>query len=86
MADFLRLIDVNAGGLRLKKGQGILHLTCSAEIDAHGQTVGFLERLHHRVGYYISVFLSIFLGKYRKRQKISLLKGGCGGQSLLAAT
>ena len=26
MADFLRLIDVNAGGLRLKKGQGILHL------------------------------------------------------------
>ena len=25
MADFLRLIDVNAGGLRLKKGQGILH-------------------------------------------------------------
>ena len=27
MADFLRLIDTNAGGLRLKKGQGILHLT-----------------------------------------------------------
>ena len=26
MADFLRLIDVNAGGLRLKKGQGMLHL------------------------------------------------------------
>ena len=26
MADFLRLIDVNAGGLRLKRGQGILHL------------------------------------------------------------
>ena len=26
MADFLRLIDVNAGGLRLKKGQVILHL------------------------------------------------------------
>ena len=24
MADFLRLIDVNAGGLQLKKGQGIL--------------------------------------------------------------
>ena len=24
MADFLRLIDVNAGGLRLEKGQGIL--------------------------------------------------------------
>ena len=29
MADFLRLIDVNAGGFRLKKGQGILHLTDS---------------------------------------------------------
>ena len=27
MADFLRLIDVNAGGFRLKKGQGILHPT-----------------------------------------------------------
>ena len=27
MADFLRLIDVNAGGLRLKKVPGILHLT-----------------------------------------------------------
>ena len=27
MADFLRLIDVNAGGLGLKKGQGILHPT-----------------------------------------------------------
>ena len=27
MADFLRLIDVNAGGFQLKKGQGILHLT-----------------------------------------------------------
>ena len=27
MADFLRLIDVNAGGLWLKKGHGILHLT-----------------------------------------------------------
>ena len=26
MADSLRLIDVNAGDLRLKKGQGILHL------------------------------------------------------------
>ena len=26
MVDFLRLIDVNAGGLRLRKGQGILHL------------------------------------------------------------
>ena len=26
MADLLRLIDINAGGLRLKKGQGILHL------------------------------------------------------------
>ena len=26
IADFLRLIDVNAGGLGLKKGQGILHL------------------------------------------------------------
>ena len=25
MADFLRLIDVNAGGFRLNKGQGILH-------------------------------------------------------------
>ena len=25
MVDFLRLIDVNAGGFRLKKGQGILH-------------------------------------------------------------
>ena len=25
MADFLRLIDVNAGGFRLKKGQGILY-------------------------------------------------------------
>ena len=25
MADFLQLIDVNAGGLRLRKGQGILH-------------------------------------------------------------
>ena len=28
MADSLRLIDVNAGGLRLEKGQGILHLIC----------------------------------------------------------
>ena len=27
IADFLRLIDVNAGSLGLKKGQGILHLT-----------------------------------------------------------
>ena len=27
MTDFLRLIDVNVGGLRLKKGQGILHRT-----------------------------------------------------------
>ena len=27
MTDFLRLIDVNAGGFRLKKGQGILHPT-----------------------------------------------------------
>ena len=26
IADFLRLIDVNAGGLRLQKGEGILHL------------------------------------------------------------
>ena len=26
MVDFLRLIDVNAGGLQPKKGQGILHL------------------------------------------------------------
>ena len=25
MTDFLRLIDVNAGGFRLKKGQGIRH-------------------------------------------------------------
>ena len=25
VADFLRLIDVNAGGFRLKKGQGMLH-------------------------------------------------------------
>ena len=25
LADFLWLIDVNAGGFRLKKGQGILH-------------------------------------------------------------
>ena len=34
MADFLRLIDVNAGGLRQKRGQGILHLTfCSASIS-----------------------------------------------------
>ena len=31
MANFLRLIDVNAGGLRLKKGQGILHLMFLAE-------------------------------------------------------
>ena len=29
MADLLRLFDVNAGGLRLKKGQGILHLNRS---------------------------------------------------------
>ena len=29
MADFLRLFDVNAGGLGLKKGQGILHLSFS---------------------------------------------------------
>ena len=29
MADFLLLIDVNAGGLRLEKGQGILHRTLS---------------------------------------------------------
>ena len=28
IADFLRLIDVNTGGLGLKKGQGILHLIC----------------------------------------------------------
>ena len=27
MADLLWLIDVNAEGFRLKKGQGILHLT-----------------------------------------------------------
>ena len=27
MFDFLWLMDVNAGGLRLKKGQGKLHLT-----------------------------------------------------------
>ena len=27
MAGFLRLIDVNAGSFRLKKGQGILHPT-----------------------------------------------------------
>ena len=27
MVDLLRFIDVNGGGLRLKKGQGILHLT-----------------------------------------------------------
>ena len=27
MVDVLRLIDVNAGGLRLKKGQGVLHLS-----------------------------------------------------------
>ena len=26
MVDFLRLIDVNAGVLRLKKGQGIVHI------------------------------------------------------------
>ena len=25
LADFLRLIDVSAGGFRLKKGQGIIH-------------------------------------------------------------
>ena len=30
MIDFLRLIDGNAGGLRLKKGQGTLHLSKSA--------------------------------------------------------
>ena len=29
MIDFLRLIDVNAGGLRLKKGQAIFHLNLS---------------------------------------------------------
>ena len=33
MADFLRLIDVNAGGLRLEKGQGILHLTISLSLS-----------------------------------------------------
>ena len=25
VADFLRLIDINAGGFRLKTGQGIVH-------------------------------------------------------------
>ena len=32
IADFLWLIDVNAGGLGLKKGQGILHLNNMAPI------------------------------------------------------
>ena len=34
MVDFLRLIDVNAAGLRLKKGQEILHLTLCWEIGS----------------------------------------------------
>ena len=32
MADFLRLINVNAGGFRLKKGQGILHPNSVADL------------------------------------------------------
>ena len=37
MAHFLQLIDVYAGGLRLKRGQGILHLKlcCARNVDAY---------------------------------------------------
>ena len=39
MVDFLRLIDVNAGGLRLKKGQGILHLEFCIDFWASWQRI-----------------------------------------------
>ena len=39
MTDFLRLIDVNAGDFRLKKGQGILHPTVS-EVSKRGWREG----------------------------------------------
>ena len=48
MTDFLRLIDVDAGGLRLKKGQGILHLTqmIFVELIMRGNAVShYVDRL-----------------------------------------
>ena len=46
MVDFLRLIDVNAGGLQLKKGQGILHLRKGAgAVRIPTRKVGKLQRI-----------------------------------------
>ena len=38
VADVLRLINVNAGGFRLKKGQGILHPNLTNNGSSGGET------------------------------------------------
>ena len=41
VADFLRLVDINAGGFRLKKGQGILRPTLAkTETQTWSQFLG----------------------------------------------
>ena len=42
ICDFLRLVDVNAGGLQLRKGQGILHPRVSQSVARQCSEIGLL--------------------------------------------
>ena len=74
VTDFLRLIDVNAGGFRLKEGQGILHPRNGGEkTNKHKQLRGIVPEMGGGQIVYVLPFL---MGKREQINKIPRKRPG----------